>query len=67
MKDETIVLRGVKPKYDFNVNVGEVRQYQGTSASVLINCAKSYCYRRGLDWQFHCFTVDGVVSIVRIK
>jgi hypothetical protein len=67
MGNEVIVPRGIKRKYDFDVSVGDIRRYPNASVGVVLNCSKSFCYRRGLDWRFHCFLVDGVVNVVRVK
>ena len=59
--------RGAPAKYDFNMEVGEIRSYDNTKAVYLINSAKSYCKRRGLAWKFRCYTMDGLSHIVRVK
>ena len=59
--------RGKKPKYDFNLGIGDMRSYEDVSLMVLLNCAKSYCKQRSLDWRFRCYTMDGMSHIIRVK
>jgi len=68
MEIEIIENRGRAPKYDFDLKeVGDRRSYPDTNPNKLLGAAKGYCNRRGLDWKFRCYTVDGETFIVRIK
>jgi hypothetical protein len=59
--------RGATPKYDFRMEVGDIRQFTGTYSATIINCSKSFCSHRGLDWEFRSWTENGVVFLVRVK
>lgn len=59
--------RGAKSKYDYDIGVGEVRSYPGARVQSLISNSRTWCLRRGLDWKFKCYTINGVVHIVRVK
>ena len=59
--------RGRKPKYDFSIPLGGIVGYPGSTTGSLLVCAKNYCRVRNLDWEFRCYTMDGVAHIVRIK
>jgi hypothetical protein len=59
--------RGAKRKYDYDIGVGETRSYPGAKVQSLISNSRTWCNRRGLDWRYKCYTINGVVNIVRIK
>lgn len=59
--------RGPRSKFDFNLSVGDRRSYRFTTTASLLNSAKHYCRKHGFDWSFRCWTLDGMVHIVRVK
>ena len=59
--------RGAKAKYDYDLQVGEERMYEGTSTNSLLTNAKGWCKYRGLDWKYRCYTMNGFTHIIRVK
>ena len=59
---------GGNKRYDFdNFLINETRSYTNSTTGHLLNSAKSYCKRQGLDWKFRCYTLNDLTHIIRIK
>jgi hypothetical protein len=53
--------------YNFDgLELGVWRAFGGVRTSVLHNCAKSYALKRGLNWKFRVFKIDGITYLIRV-
>lgn len=60
--------RGTKPEHDFRtMKLGEKRTFKNTSSANILNRANSQAKTKKLPYKFKVYTIDKLVTIVRIE
>lgn len=67
--------RGAPSKYFDRFNnweLAEIKTFEFSTAqykntTLILQAAKRYIKKNGLDWKFRCYTKENIVYIVRVK